>query len=101
VKGGYGAEILVSGSPNEDALTTLVKGLAAKHDPVLIRVFSSRAAYDAEKNEKYGKAYSTGYLLFYVKNLTGSGPYGGRNEIRWMQETGQLESLFGETTKMR
>jgi hypothetical protein len=97
---GYGAEILLTQKLNEMGLVALIKKLSEGRDPVIIRIFSTRAAYDAERNETYGDAYARGYILFYVKNLTGRGAYRGFNEIRWMQEKGQFSKKFGKKTKM-
>jgi len=40
-------------------------------------------------------AFYSDYLLFYVKNATNKGIYKGINEIRWMQEIGDLSHLLG------
>jgi hypothetical protein len=95
----YGADLLVAPDVSEEGLRKLVRELSRGHDPVNIRVFSSRPAYDAEKNEQYGDAYARGYILFYVKNKTGTGAYRGCDEIRWMQEKGKFADKFGTKTK--
>jgi hypothetical protein len=97
---GYGADILMTQDLNESDLITLTQTLGNGHDPVVIRIFSSRAAYEAEKNKQFGDVYARGYILFYVKNLTGEGAYRGFNEIRWMQEKGKFSSKFGTKTKL-
>lgn len=97
---GKGLEILIKGHITQEKLVQLVRHEAQGHDPVNIRVFSTRAAYNAELNETYGRPYSQGYILFYVKNSTGKGAYRGRNEIRWMQEIGGLSRLFGTVTEL-
>ncbi len=95
---GLGLEILVSGDATEDQLVELIRTLSTGHDPVLIRAHGSDEAYQAEQNETYGDVWETGYLLFYVKNLTGRGAFSGFNEIRWMQQEGNLPHKMGEKT---
>ena len=93
---GLGLEILVSEEATEDQLVELIKTLAAASDHVNIRVYSSEEAYREEQSQSYGEAYQRGYLLFYVKNLSGNGPFDGFNEIRWMQQAGNLPHKLGE-----
>ena len=97
---GYGAEILLNLDYSEAELISLVKQLATGHDPVVIRIFTSRNAYEQEQTGNYGPAYKSDYILFYVKNTTGRGAYRGFNEIRWMQEVGKYSSKFGSKTRM-
>ncbi len=96
---GLGLEILVSDEATEAELIELIQTLAGRREHVNIRVYSSNEAYRQEQRQSYGDAYKRGYLLFYIKNLTGRGPFDGLNEIRWMQETGHLPHKRGE--KMR
>jgi len=96
---GLGLEILVSDEATEEELIELIQRLAGRRENVNIRVYSSNEAYRQEQRQSYGDAYKRGYLLFYIKNLTGRGPFDGLNEIRWMQETGHLPHKRGE--KMR
>ncbi len=93
---GLGMEILVSDKATADELVALIKKLAAGREHVNIRVYSSQEAYRQEQRQTYGEAYKRGYLLFYVKNLSGRGPFDGSNEIRWMQEQGHLPHRRGE-----
>ena len=93
---GLGLEILVSDEATADELVALIKNLAARREHVNIRVYSSQEAYRQEQRQTYGDAYKSGYLLFYIKNLTGRGPFDGLNEIRWMQEKGHLPHKLGE-----
>ncbi|GAJ05393.1 unnamed protein product [marine sediment metagenome] len=99
IQKGYGADILLEDELSEQELVSFVKHLAGSHDPVLIRIFTSRIAYDQEQNDNYGPEYDSDYILFYVKNFSGSGAYRGCNEIRWMQATGKFSSKFGTKTK--
>jgi len=93
---GLGLEILVSDEATADELVALIKNLARRREHVHIRVYSSQEAYRQEQRQTYGDAYKSGYLLFYIKNLTGRGPFDGLNEIRWMQEKGHLPHKLGE-----
>jgi len=97
---GYGAEILLNMDYTEAEIISFVKQLATGHDPVVIRIFTSRNAYEQEQTGNYGPAYKSDYILFYVKNTTGRGAYRGFNEIRWMQEVGKYSSKFGLKTRM-
>ncbi|MEE8462157.1 MAG: hypothetical protein V3S50_08550 [Acidobacteriota bacterium] len=96
---GLGLEILVSDEATEEELIELIQSLAGRREHVNIRVYSSNEAYRQEQRQSYGDAYKRGYLLFFIKNLTGRGTFDGLNEIRWMQETGHLSHKRGE--KMR
>ena len=93
---GLGMEILVSDQTTADELVALIRKLAARREHVNIRVYSSQEAYRQEQRQTYGDAYKSGYLLFYIKNLSGRGPFEGLNEIRWMQEKGHLPHKLGE-----
>ena len=99
VQNGFGADVLLKDDLSERELIALVKQLAGSHDPVLIRIFTSRLAYNQERNNKYGPEYNSDYILFYVKNFSSLPAYRGSNEIRWMQETGKFSSKFGTKTK--
>ncbi len=96
---GLGLEILVDPGASEDQLIDLVKRLTDSRDPVTIRVFSSQKAYDEDRRQTYTQEHQSGYLILYLKNLTGRGPYDGLNEIRWMQEKGHLSHKRGSRTK--
>ena len=96
---GYGAEILIGHDLSEKDLIALIKKLSHGHDPVSIDVWSSRVAYEQSKRNQYGEAFARGFILTYVKNLTGKGAYRGFNEIRWMQEKGKFSAKFGTKTE--
>ncbi len=96
---GLGLEILVDPGATEDQLIDLVKNLTGSRDPVTIRVFSSQKAYDEDRRQTYTEEHQSGYLILYLKNLTGRGPFDGLNEIRWMQEKGHLSHKRGSRTK--
>ncbi len=100
ISSGFGADILVNEQLPEKELVSLIVHLAGSHDPVLIRVYTSQIAYSQEQDGNYGIEYDKGYILFYVKNLSGSGPYQGCNEIRWMQASGKFGSKLGTKTKL-
>ncbi len=93
---GLGLEILVSEEATAHELVALIKKLAAGREHVNIRIYSSKEAYRQGQRQTYGDAYKSGYLLFYIKNLTGRGPFDGLNEIRWMQEKGHLPHKLRE-----
>lgn len=97
---GYGADILLNSELSEEGLIALVKRLAGSHDPVVIRIFTSRTAYAQEQSGNYGPEYDRDYILFYVKNLSGRGAYSGCNEIRWMQVTGRFSAKAGTKTRL-
>ncbi len=93
---GLGLEILVSEEATEEELIELIQTLAAGREHVNIRVYSTKEAYRQEQRQTYGDAYKSGYLLFYIKNLSGRGPFDGLNEVRWMQQKGHLPHKLGE-----
>lgn len=96
-----GLEILIN---EEDAtkenIENLVKSLSHSAGKAAIKVFQNQQAWEEERSGDYTDVYDSGYLAYYVKNLTGSGAFQGRNEIRWFQAEGQLEHLMGSTTQL-
>lgn len=96
---GFGADILLKDDLGKDELINFVQYLGSNKDPVLIRIWTSQTAYDQDEKAEYGNEFREGYVLFYVKNMTGEGLYWGKNEIRWMQEIGEFSDLFGQVTK--
>jgi len=94
---GFGADILLQQDLSEQELVAFIQQLADNHNPVIIRVWTSRKAYQDEYAET--PEFKTDYLLYYVKNMTSRRPYCGCNEIRWMQEKGKFSSLYGTQTK--
>ena len=99
IQNGYGADILLKDDLSEQELVSFVKRLAGSHDPVVIRIFTSRIAYAQEQSDNYGPEYDSDYILFFVRNLSGRGAYRNCNEIRWMQATGQFSAKFGTKTR--
>ena len=98
---GLGLEIVLEQDDvTEQDLIDLIKQLSSGHDPVVIRVFKSRTAYEQEQTNGFGPEYKSDYLLMYVKNGTGSGAYSGFNEIRWMQEVGEFADKYGAKTQL-
>ena len=97
---GLGLDILLSGQVTEQGVVDLVERLSRGRDPVNIRGFVTRAAYDEEQAGALTAEYDRGYLFFYVKNTTGRGVYKGFNEVRWMQAEGEFSQLFGQKTKL-
>lgn len=101
-RNGYGADILLKENLEnleEGDLVAFVRELTKGHDPANVRIFSSRVAYEQEKNNNYGPEYKSDYVLFYVKNETRRGAYRGLNEIRWMQEVGKFSGKYGKKTQ--
>lgn len=96
---GLGLDILLHGRVTKERVIDLAKRLSRGRDPVLVRGFLTRAAYDEEQADTLTPEYDRGYLFFYVKNTTGRGAYRGFNEIRWMQAEGEFSHLFGQNTK--
>ena len=66
----------------------------------MVDIYTSKEAYLAGVNQEYGDIFNEGFILGYVKNLTNRGAYRGFNEIRWMQEKGELSHLFGSVTTL-
>ena len=97
IRNGFGADVLLQQDLTEQQLVEFIKKLAGKHDPVIIRVWTSRTAWQ-DKDAKTPE-FKSDYILFYVKNSTGTGAYRGFNEIRWMQEIGKFSYNFGKKTK--
>ena len=96
----YVAILLYKGNVSEKRLIDIVKIFNQSYEKaVLVKIFSSTKAYQNEKNNVYGNIYDSDYLLFYVKNLRNWGAYKGFNEIRWMQEKGELSRLLGTKYK--
>jgi hypothetical protein len=100
---GLGLEILLKEKESDltkKGIVKFINTIEKDKDPVNIRIFLSRKAYEDEQNENYSDEYDKGYLLFYVKNTTVDRAYYGFNEIRWMQEKGKFSNLFGNKTKL-
>ena len=95
--GGCGADVLLEADLSEADLIQLVKHLAGANDPVIIRVWTSRKAWQDEDGTT--PEFKTDYLLIYVRNGTGRGLYQGCNEIRWMQKVGKYSRKLGTKTK--
>lgn len=96
-----GLEILINeNDATKENIENLVKSLSDNARKAAIKVFQSRQAWQEEQSGDYTDAYDSGYLAYYMKNLTGSGAFQGRNEIRWFQAEGQLEHLMGSSTQL-
>lgn len=96
-----GLEILISeNDATKENIENLVKSLSNNVRKTAIKVFQSRQAWEEEQSGDYTDAYDSGYLVYYVKNVSGSGAFQGRNEIRWLQAEGQLEHLMGSSTQL-
>ena len=97
---GLGLEIVLEQDDLAEKDIDLIKQLSSGHDPVVIRVFTSKTAYEQEQANNFGPEYKSDHLLMYVKNGTGSGAYSGFNEIRWMQEVGEFADKYGAKTQL-
>lgn len=96
-----GLEILISeNEATKENIENLVKSLSDNVRKAAIKVFQSRQAWQEEQSGEFTDAYDSGYLAYYVKNLTGSGAFQGRNEVRWFQAEGQLEHLMGSSNQL-
>lgn len=101
---GLGLEILLKEKESdltEKGIVKFINTMKKHWDPVVIKIYLSRKAYQEGLTESFTVEYDKGYLLFYVKNTTVRGAYYGLNEIRWMQEKGKFSNLFGHKTKLK
>ncbi len=96
-----GLEILVSKDDvTEESIINLVKSITSNTQKSVVKIYQNRQAWEEEQSGNYTDVYNQDYLAVYVKNLSDSGAYRGFNEIRWMQEEGDLQDLFGTKTKL-
>lgn len=92
----YGAAILFKREVTKDSIVSFLKKVDQVSEGfTVIKGFSSKEAKIAEDKGNYGETYDRGYLFFYIKN-----PSSGVNEVRWMQEEGELAPLYGEETQL-
>ncbi|MCK5412829.1 MAG: hypothetical protein KAI57_00455 [Candidatus Pacebacteria bacterium] len=97
-----GLEILVSKDDvTEENIVKLAESIASNTQKAVVKIYQNRQAWEEEQSRNYTDVYNQDYLAFYVKNLTNSNAYRGFNEIRWMQEKGDLQDLFGTKTKLK
>jgi hypothetical protein len=89
----FGARVVLKRDMSKDELVALVRQLGTGRDPVVIQVFRTTAAYEAVNKRRPTKIGKTGYLL----SITARG---GRGEIVWMQEKGELAALLGTRTEL-
>ena len=85
----------------EESIIKLVESITSNTQKAVVKIYQNRQAWEEEQSGNYTDVYNQDYLVFYVKNLTDSGAYRGFNEIRWMQEKGDLQDLFGTKTKLK
>jgi hypothetical protein len=105
---GFGADILLKSDLNQKEIISFIEFLTTEFityantedAPILIRLWSSKLAYEQDQERDFGDEFRQGFLVFYVKNLTGKGAYNGFNEIRWMQEKGRFSDIFGTVTRI-
>ena len=97
----YGAELLYTGEIEYGKIYDIISVFNKTYGKaVMVDIYTSKEAYLAGINQEYGDIFNEGFILGYVKNLTNRGAYRGFNEIRWMQEKGELSHLFGSVTTL-
>ncbi|MBF05441.1 hypothetical protein CL644_01910 [bacterium] len=90
-----GLEILIKPSDlSEKNIVDLAKEFSNRSNTVVVKVYTSKEAWDAGKSEDYSSVWKGGYIAFYMKR-------GNVNEVRWMQEVGKLSSLFGKKAQIK
>jgi len=87
----YGFDLIYTGEISEQKLIEICKEFNNTYDEVVVRIFSTKQAYNSVQNDIFDDNFNTGYLVYYIKKTS--------NEIRWMQENGNLSSLFGTKHK--
>jgi hypothetical protein len=96
-----GLEILISKEDvTKEGIIKLVKSITSNTQKAVVKIYQNKQAWNEEQSGNYTSVFNEGYLAFCVKNLTNSGAYRGFNEIRWMQEKGNLQDLFGDKMKL-
>lgn len=87
---------------SEEKIKQLINEIVGKRTEVAnILVFTSKNAWkEGERGSNFTDDYSKNYIAFFVKNLSGKGAYDGFNEIRWMQEIGNLSEKYGGKTEL-
>ena len=94
---GYGADVWLMEEITRENVIKLFKKLSKDKDPVVIRVHSTKESFKKMKKRKNDKK---GYIAYCIRNFTYARFEYGTNEIRWMQEKGELSSLFGKVEKL-
>jgi len=92
--GGLGIEVLLERDDlTEQDLVEFVKQISSGHDTVVAKIYSSKVAWEQEKDNNFGPEYKSDYLVYFVSK-------GGINEIRWMQEVGNFADKYGTKTPL-
>jgi predicted PurR-regulated permease PerM len=96
-----GLDILISESDaTKEKILRLVSSLSSNTNKASIGIYQSKQAWNEDQSGNYSNIHKSGFLAIYIKNHSNFGAYKGFNEIRWMQENGNLQDLFGTETKM-
>ncbi len=95
ISSAFGAEILLHDDLSKSEIIAFIKQIGNRKNPVVIKIYLSRIAYDNQNNNIFDEKYKKGYLLYYIKNNKR-----GTNEIRWFQEIGKFSHLNGQKTKL-
>lgn len=97
-----GLDILIDKKyASKDQIKELLNEIVGNNELANILIFTSKKAWiEVNESSKPTNESLENYIAFYVKNETGEGAYRGFNEIRWMQENGNLSNLYGTNTKL-
>ncbi len=83
----------------EESITELLRELGRDFEVANIRVYQDKKAFDyfedkeLWEDEEQIEISKKGYLAYYIKTASS-------NEIKWFQEKGQLEHLYGTKTEL-
>ena len=84
-------DLVYTGEVEKEKLIEICKVFNNKYDNVVVKIFTSKDAFNCVNNNIVNDDFYSGYLLYYVKKDS--------NEIRWAQEKGAISYLFGDKTK--
>jgi len=92
--GGLGIEVVLEKDGlTEQDITGFVKQISSGHDAVVVKIYTSKAAWKQEQDNSFGPEYKSDYLVYFIRK-------GGTNEIRWMQEVGSFADKYGTKTQL-
>lgn len=98
-----GMDILIDKKyATKDKIIELIKQIVNEDvEKANILVFTTKNAWEeGQRGSGFTSDYKKSYIAFYVKNNSSDGAYSGFNEIRWMQEIGELSNLYGTNTEL-
>ena len=94
--GNYVSDILYTGEISYSKMNSIIDIFNKTYPKrCFVRVWNSKEAFYQDKNGKYGKAFKSGLILAYSKNVNND-----INVIKWLQEEGELSDLFGTQTNL-